>query len=74
MIQNMFSGETYYKTLIDSFPSPVLILDQDVQVHYTNHTFKEQINDESQFYPLRFCGDLLNCTFALHSEGGCGTA
>ena len=73
MNENMLSGEKYLRTLLDAFPSPVLIVDHDLQIHDANLAAGDFLLKEGQAFLRRFCGDLMQCIYARESEGGCGT-
>ena len=69
----VFSGEKYLKTVLDSFPSPVLIVDRDLQIHDVNRAAADLVGEKSDILLRRLCGDLLHCIHAKRSEKGCGT-
>lgn len=69
-----FSENTYYRTILDSIPIPVFVVDSDVRVR--------DLNDAA----LRFCGqgkeaiyrqrggEVLHCLHSLDVPEGCGRA
>ena len=73
MSSGVFSGEKYLKTILDSFPSPVLIVDRHLQIHDVNRAAADLVGKKSDILLKRLCGDLLHCIHARRSKGGCGT-
>ncbi|MCP3889846.1 MAG: hypothetical protein GY702_13375 [Desulfobulbaceae bacterium] len=71
--RNVFVQDKYLRSVLDAFPSPVLIVDHHMQILDANSRADELIDSETDFYLHRLCGDLLHCLHAKQSEGGCGT-
>lgn len=71
--RNAFVQDKYLRSVLNAFPSPVLIVDHHMQILDTNSGAAELIGFETDFYLRRLCGDLLHCIHAKQSEGGCGT-
>jgi len=70
---SIFSGEQYLRTVFDSFPSPVIVVDSDMLIHDANHAAKKLMADEGDKTLKRLFGDSLHCLYARESEDGCGT-
>ena len=68
-----FVRDKYLRSVLDAFPSPVLIVDQNLQILDANSSADALIGSEVDFYLRRLCGDLMHCIHAKQSEGGCGT-
>lgn len=73
MIPQHFVGEEYLRSILDAFPSPVLIVDKNLSIYDANAASKQLLGDDIDINIKRLCGDLLNCIHALGSSGGCGT-
>jgi hypothetical protein len=72
MTEKSMSGEACMKTVLDAYPSPVLILDDDLRIHNANRAAREMLFHGGRAFKHRLCGDLIHCVHALESEGGCG--
>lgn len=61
-------------SLLDAVPNVFLILNRYRQIVYANRALLDLIGvqDEHTLYGLRL-GEVLNCTHASETEGGCGT-
>ena len=68
-----FSGESYLRTLLDAFPSPVLVVDATLRIYDANRSALNLVGKDSETTLKRLCGDVLHCLHALNSEKGCGT-
>lgn len=73
MSARFFSGEKYSRVILDSFPSPVLIVDSNLQIYDVNRAATELVGEQQDILMRRLCGDLLHCIHASQSKGGCGT-
>jgi nitrogen fixation/metabolism regulation signal transduction histidine kinase len=73
MSENLLSGEGYLRTVLDAFPSSVLIVDHDLQIHDANRAARELLLKGGRAFLRRLCGDIIQCVHARESEGGCGT-
>jgi len=61
------------RTIIDTIPAALFIVDQDARIIDMNH-FGAQLTQNMQDISLhRLCGELLHCVHALNSAHGCGT-
>ena len=67
------SDEKYLRTILDAFPSPVLIIDHDLHIVDANQAALEFVEKRSDITNSILCGNLLKCVHALNSDGGCGT-
>lgn len=66
-------GENYLRSLIDAFPSPVFIVDQDLVVHDANHASSLLFASDIPSSLHRLCGDSLRCVHADEAPEGCGS-
>lgn len=66
--------DEYLRTLLDAFPSPILIVNRSMQILDLNKKAEELIGSDVDIYLRKMCGDLLHCIYAKKSKGGCGTA
>ena len=73
MGSGVFSGEKYLKMILDAFPSPVLIVDRNLQIYDFNRAAADLVGKKPDILLRRLCGDLLQCIHAKRSKGGCGT-
>ncbi len=71
--RSAFVKDKYLRSVLNAFPSPVLIVDHNLQILDANSRADELIGSETDFYLRRLCGDLMHCIHAKQSEGGCGT-
>ncbi len=70
----LFPKDAPMFTILNSVPSGVIILNQERQIVFTNTSFLNLINMEKEKEVLgKRPGEVLNCTHAFESEGGCGT-
>lgn len=62
----------YLKTLIDSLPSALFIVDKDFKICDVNPEAKEMFKIDAEEIIHRLCGEFLNCQHAIEEEAGCG--
>ena len=74
MDEDLFSGESYLRAVLDAFPSPTFIVDRDRQIHDANSAAREVLEGGSDLTLRRLCGDLMHCIHARQSTDGCGTS
>lgn len=71
---SLFPKDAPMFTILNSVPTGVIILNQERQIVFTNAAFLNLINKEKEKEVLgKRPGEVLNCTHAFESEGGCGT-
>lgn len=68
----LLSGELYLKTVLDSFPSPVLIVDRNLSILDANPAAEKLFQTQKNYLNTFLCGELLNCINAKLPGGGCG--
>lgn len=71
--RSAFVRDHYLRSVLDAFPSPVLIVDNNLQIMDANSAADKLIGSDTDFYLRHLCGDLMHCIHAKQSEGGCGT-
>ena len=71
--RNALIQDHYLRSVLNAFPSPVLIVDHDLQILDANNQADELIDEDHDLYLRRLCGDLMQCLHARQSEDGCGT-
>lgn len=62
----------YLKTLIDSLPSALFIVDRNFKICDVNPEAKKMFKIDAEEIVDRLCGDILNCQHAVEDEKGCG--
>jgi PAS domain-containing protein len=60
--------------VLDAFPAPVLVVDDDVQVIGYNQAAAELMGEEPERVIRRRAGEILHCVHASEAPGGCGRA
>jgi len=71
---NAFNSETFFKTIIDTLPNIVLILDDNRQIVFANKALLDLLQAENLFSVLGLRpGEAIKCRHAGESEGKCGT-
>jgi len=68
-----FIQDKYLISMLDAFPSPVLIVDADMTILDANRAAENLMGPEPDFYLRRLCGDLMHCIHAKKVDAGCGT-
>lgn len=66
-------GEDYLRSILDAFPSPVLIVDKHLTIHDANAASKHHFGSEISVKLKRLCGNMMKCMHALTAPDGCGT-
>jgi PAS domain-containing protein len=63
---------TYYRTILDTLPMPVFVVDNDVRIHDLNIAASQFFGvHKKEIFKMRG-GDALHCINALASADGCG--
>lgn len=70
---NLFQEKNYFKTVIDIMPSAIFVVDDDFNILDLNPSATELFKLKSNATLRRLCGEVLNCRYAMESDGGCGT-
>lgn len=70
----MIKDERFFKTILDAIPSPVFVVDEDVQLVRLNPAAQSMIGEPSGEILGRRGGDVLYCIHSLESPEGCGRA
>jgi PAS domain-containing protein len=55
MTQKILSGEKYLRTLLDAYPSPVLVMNREMVVQDANQAAMDFIGDPAKVILLKFC-------------------
>jgi PAS domain-containing protein len=71
MNAKLFSGRKYLRSILDAIPSPVLIVNRNLEIRDANRAAVNLIKKDSRVLLKRLCGELLNCVHVRRS-GGCG--
>ena len=71
--RNNVLDEKYLRAVLNAFPSPVLIVDRNMQIRDANKAAENLLSPDSELQLRKLCGDLLHCIHAMESNGGCGT-
>ncbi len=66
-------SELNYRTIINTIPAALFILDSEVRILGINTSATELINQESKVTLRKLCGDVLHCFHAQNAHKGCGT-
>ena len=74
MERQAFTSEQYSRSILDSFHTPVLIVDNGLYIHDANTASKALLGDDIVTGKRQLCGDTIHCLHAIHSTGGCGTS
>lgn len=69
--RNLENG--YYKDVLNAFPSPVLIVNRNLEIQDANRAFLEFYGRDAKRLLRKLCGDLMECIHAKGSSDGCGT-
>jgi len=72
MNDKIIKDKSYLRTVIDSLPIPIFILDSGLQVIDMNKQSKDFFKPDDGFALKRFCGALLHCLHYIESEKNCG--
>ena len=62
----------YLKTLIDSLPSALFIVDKDFKICDMNPEAKKMFKIDAEEIIQKLCGEILNCQYAVEEKEGCG--
>lgn len=62
------------RTVIDTIPSALFIVDQDARVVDMNHYGAQLTNNMKDVSLHRLSGEILHCVHAMNAPAGCGTA
>jgi transcriptional regulator with PAS, ATPase and Fis domain len=71
-IAQLLNQKGFLKSLFDSIPCGVLIVDQDRRVHAINNVLERAAGVPKSEEIKRRSGEVLKCIHALQSEEGCG--
>lgn len=74
MNEDTFLKESIAQRIIDSIPSIVFIVDENVRLIYWNRAGASILRDTFEELFQQKTGDVLGCINALESDGGCGTS
>jgi PAS domain-containing protein len=66
--------ESFFKTIIDAFPSPVLIVDRDIRILAYNAAGARMLDAEPELIRKERAGEILHCVNSTATPGGCGSS
>jgi len=66
-------SELNYRTIINTVPAALFILDNEARILDINTNATELTNQESDVTLRKLCGDVLHCFHAQNAPKGCGT-
>ena len=69
-----FSENTYYRTILDSIPIPVFVVDSDVRIRDLNDVALRFCSQEKGSIYRQRGGEVLHCLHSLDVPEGCGRA
>lgn len=64
----------FMKAVIDAFPSPLFVVDEDVRILEYNKAAEALLDEDKTLTLRRKGGDALHCIHALETPEGCGRA
>ena len=64
---------TYLRTVVDSMPCAIFVVDNDFNIIDLNPSARNLFKLKSDAILHRLCGEVLHCKHAIESDGGCGT-
>lgn len=73
-LEDIAGDSGFFREILDSFPSPVFIVDFDVRIHFANRSARKMMDAEMKDIHLRRGGDALRCVNSLLHPEGCGHA
>lgn len=65
-------GDSFYRTILDSIPLPVFLVDDDVRIEWLNAAAAAAFGLDSAKVAKRRGGEALHCLHAADSPEGCG--
>ncbi len=65
-------GDSYYRTILDAMPLPVLVVDEDVRIRVLNRAGSAAFGLDEPAVLRRRGGEALHCLHAQDSPDGCG--
>ena len=70
----LFNHAAFMKAVIDAFPSPLLVVDEDVRILEYNRAAEALIGEDRIVTLRRRGGEAMHCIHALETPEGCGHA
>jgi hypothetical protein len=64
--------DNFYRLILDTIPSPVLIVDEDVRIMDYNNAAYETILREKELIIKNLFGEVFHCLNVANSDAGCG--
>jgi len=74
MTKNQESAADLFKTIFDGIPSPIFVVDEDVQIHEYNAAAAALVAAERTTILKRRGGEVLHCLHSRDVPEGCGRA
>ena len=62
----------YYRSILDTMPIPVLVVDRDLRIHDYNPAAGSLLADEREQVLRHRSGDIMHCLHSLETPAGCG--
>jgi hypothetical protein len=70
----LFNHADFMKAVIDAFPSPLFVVDEDVRILEYNKAAEAMLDENKTLTLRKKGGDALHCIHALETPDGCGRA
>lgn len=74
MSQRFADMQDIVASILDAIPSPILVVDDDVQIIAFNQAASELVGQEPETVIRRRAGEVLHCLHATEVSAGCGRA
>ncbi len=67
-----FSGEKFFRSLIDAVPFCVFVVDKGLSIYDANESARKLQVDSPGAVIKKLCGEVLSCVHHMQHDGGCG--
>ena len=67
-------GDTFFGTIVDAIPVPILVVDEDMEIVDCNDAASRMLDASPDSFLMMRGGEALDCINALKSNMGCGRA
>jgi PAS domain-containing protein len=71
---NPKAEESFFKTIVDAFPSPVFVMDRNVRILAHNAAAARMLAMDINYIPQERAGTVLHCIHSTETPDGCGYA
>ena len=65
-------GAAFLRALLDAVPSPLFVVEDDVQIREINQSASQMLLDDSEAWLHGRLGDVVGCVHSMESPEGCG--